>query len=196
MTRRDVALGVALVALPAAVWAHSPVKGLDSFYSGLLHPLFVPAHLLAILATGCLIGQQGARRLQSAVVVFLGAAALGLALTVTDLELPAGALLLACAAVGGLLIAAAWPLPPLAYAVLAACAGFLLGADSAQDDFSGGARTGALLGTGIAVYLLMLYALVFADWFNRRPWQQIGLRVLGSWVAASALLVLALQFAA
>jgi F0F1-type ATP synthase assembly protein I len=34
----------------------------------------------------------------------------------------------------------------------------------------------------------------FADYFNKKPWQLIGLRVLGSWLAASALMVLALLF--
>jgi len=38
--------------------------------------------------------------------------------------------------------------------------------------------------------------MVFADWFGKRSWQRIGLRVLGSWAAASSLLVLSLAFAA
>lgn len=31
-----------------------------------------------------------------------------------------------------------------------------------------------------------------ADVFSKKPWQRVGLRILGSWLAASSLLVLAL----
>jgi hypothetical protein len=51
----------------------------------------------------------------------------------------------------------------------------------------------SLLGSGIALYLLTLYAMVFAEYFSRHAWQRIGLWVIGSWVAAAALLVLALR---
>lgn len=47
---------LAATACPAA--AHSPIKGVGTFYSGLLHPALVPAHLLALIAVGLLIGQN------------------------------------------------------------------------------------------------------------------------------------------
>ena len=69
----------------------------------------------------------------------------------------------------------------------------MVGIDSAQDDLSGRGRLAALLGTCVSAYLLLLYAMVFADFFTRREWQRIGLRIAGSWVAASAMLVLSLS---
>jgi hydrogenase/urease accessory protein HupE len=38
--------------------AHVPFEGAGSFSGGLLHPLFVPAPMLALFATGLLIGRQ------------------------------------------------------------------------------------------------------------------------------------------
>ena len=62
IARTGVAAGLvfALTAQPAM--AHPPPLGIGGFAGGLLHPLFVPAHLLAVLALGMLIGQQPAGR--------------------------------------------------------------------------------------------------------------------------------------
>lgn len=186
------AVAVALWVSAGAAFAHSPIKGLDSFYAGILHPVFVPAHVLSLLTLGILFGQQGARRLQPAILAFLVATAGGLVYAGTGGARDVGLALLAVAALTGLLAAVARPLPVWLNLAIAIAIGALLGADSAQDDLAGRARFAALVGTGIALYLLMLYALVFADAFQRREWQRIGLRVIGSWCAAAALLVLAL----
>lgn len=195
MRRLPVVVAVALILLPAAALAHSPIKGLDNFYAGFLHPLFVPAHLLPILVLGILFGQQGPARLQAAIIAFLVAVVGGLTATLLSPGWSAELVLLIGAAAAGVLVALAIPLPLGAYVALATLLGLMIGFDSAQDDLSGRGRLAALLGTCIAAYLLLLYAMVFADFFSRREWQRIGLRIAGSWVAASALLVLSLSFA-
>ena len=188
-------LGIGLVLLPGVALAHSPIKGLDTFYAGLLHPLFVPAHLLSVLALGIFFGQRGPKAVQTAIIAFLVATLLGLAATgiakPVDVELP----LLLGAAVTGALVALDRQLPLPVCVLLAAALGLMIGFDSAQPQLSGRSWLAALLGTGIAVYLMLLYTMVFADWFGKRHWQRIGLRVLGSWAAASSLLVLSLAFA-
>lgn len=189
------ALVPALMLLPGAALAHSPIKGLDAFYTGFLHPVFVPAHVLTILALGILIGQQGVKSLQVAVVAFLVATSLGLVATAFPIGVAVQSPLLLLAAAAGVAVALARPLPRFVYATLAVAIGLMLGADSAQDELAGRSRFGALLGTGVAAYLLLLYAMAFAEWFGRRDWQRIGLRVIGSWTAASAFLVLALLLA-
>jgi hydrogenase/urease accessory protein HupE len=189
-SRLSIASGL-LIAAEAAM-AHSPIKGLDSFYAGILHPVFVPAHVLSLLALGILFGQQGPRRLQPVILAFLGATAVGLVYAGTGDGRDVGLGLLTVAALSGLLAAAAQPLPTWVNLMLAVTVGALLGADSAQDELAGRARFAALVGSGIALYLLMLYVLVFADGFQRREWQRIGLRVIASWCAAAALLVLVL----
>ena len=192
MNRRLPLVAAALCLAAEAALAHSPIKGLDSFYAGVLHPLFVPAHVLSLLALGILLGQQGGRSLQPVILAFLGATAAGLVYAGTGDGRDVSQALLAAAGLSGLLVALARPLPLWFNLLLAGAVGLLLGADSTQDELAGRARFAALLGSGIALYLLMLYAVVFADAFQRRDWQRIGLRVIGSWCAAAALLVLAL----
>jgi hypothetical protein len=54
----------------------------------------------------------------------------------------------------------------------------------------------ALLGTFITAVLALVLVAWFAAWVaagRRHHWQRIGIRILGSWSAASAILVLALQ---
>ena len=49
---------------------------------------------------------------------------------------------------------------------------------------------------GFAVAAMAIVALVMAiAMLARRPWQRIGVRIVGSWIAASAILVLALRLA-
>ena len=192
MTRRSLALCAALGLLPGLAWAHSPIKGLDNFYAGLLHPVFVPAHLLSILVLGVLLGQQGAQRVQVAIVACLVALLVGLAASVPAAEISVEVPLLAFAAVSGALVALARPLSVPAIAALGGVVTLLVGVDSAQEGLSGRGWLAAMLGSAISAYLLLLYAMVFAEWFGRREWQRIGLRILGSWTAASALLVLSL----
>lgn len=186
---------VALSAWPLPAMAHSPIEGLDDFYVGLLHPLFVPAHLLGVLTLGVLFAQQEVQRVQFAVIAFFVTLAAGLVSTAmvppVDVEIP----LLLAAALGGILVAAAVTMPVAALVVVGAAFGALLGLDSAQPQLAGAGQMAALLGTAISASLSMMYAMVFAEWFSKRPWQRIGLRVAGSWAAASALLVLTLAFA-
>jgi len=196
MTALRAALGVGCLLLPGAVLAHSPIKGLDNFYAGFLHPVFVPSHLLSTLALGILFGQQGPRALQPAIIAFLVAILTGLAATLLGLPWDLGLGLLVGAALTGSLVAIDRRLPLPVYLLLASLLGTMIGVDSAQDDLAGRGRLAALLGTAIAAYLMLLYAMVFADWLAKGEWQRIGLRVLGSWAAASALLVLSLRFAA
>jgi urease accessory protein len=195
MSAGRVAVGLASLLAPGVALAHSPFKGLDNFYAGLLHPLFVPAHLLTILALGVLFGQRGPKELQAAIATFLGAAALGLLGTLSGAGLDVGLPLLLGAAATGILVTLDTRLPTPVYVALAAVLGLLLGLDSAQGQLAGRGQLAALLGTALGVYALLLYALLFAEFFGRRAWQRIGLRVLGSWAAASALLVLSLSLA-
>jgi hypothetical protein len=51
-----------------------------------------------------------------------------------------------------------------------------------------------LIGTGIGACLVLAVVVVGTTRLTR-AWQRIGVRILGSWMAASAMLVLALRFA-
>ena len=182
-----------LLALSAPAFGHSPIEGIDSFYAGFLHPLFVPAHVLVILTFGILMGQQGVRSMQPAVIAFLLAVAVGLVVIGLVPDVSVGVWLTIAAVCVGLLVALAQPLPLALNLVLGGLVGLLLGLDSTQAELVGGERLAALLGSGIATYLLVLYAMVFAEYFSRAAWQRIGLRVIGSWSAAASILVATLS---
>ena len=183
----------------SVAWAHSPIQGLDDFSNGFLHPLFVPAHVLLIFAFGLLLGQQGVGMHLRTIWVYFAGVTTGLVLAGAGLSLfnpslyEAGVLM---AAVGVALLAIfARRLPPFVVIPIGWVAGLLLGLDSLQDELAGQARYVALFGSAVSLYLLMLYPLALAEWSQRREWLAIGVRVVASWVAASALLVLALLFA-
>ena len=154
--------------LPGAAIAHTPIEGIGDFYNGMLHPVIVPAHLLALLGVGLLVGRLSHRSIQPAALAFLAAMVFGL--------------------VSGLLLASGLSIPRWLGMVAATLVGFAIGADSAQDPAALQSLTAALIGTGVTVYLLFLYGLAITDYLRRYHWQQIAIRVAGSWIAASALL--------
>ncbi len=187
-----------LVCMPGVVLAHAPIEGMDSFYNGVLHPVLVPAHLLAIVSAGLLIGQQGVKRMQVPLITFL--LVLIAALIVTgqfDLALPESAgemYLLSMAVLCGVLVALELELSLVPLMTIAVVVALLVGFDSSHPELQGRAKLAILTGTGVGGFLLMLYAAAAAE-FASRAWQKIGIRILGSWATASAFIVLAFTFA-
>jgi urease accessory protein len=182
----------ALLLLPGAALAHSPIPGIGGFYNGLLHPLVVPAHLLALVGLGLWLGQQALPGIERALLSFSLLLLTGLVLAA--FAAPGGgqtSLLLACALGLGLLVAAAWPLPRYATAAIAGLVGLLIGLDSAPEAAATRTRLIILAGVGVGVHLLLLNVVALTS-YAQKPWLKVGVRVLGSWSAASALMVLAL----
>jgi urease accessory protein len=164
----------------------------DALVSGLLHPLLVPAHALALLALALLIGQQQNRPVPS--VIFMLALAGGLAAITRGVAQTAALdVLLASSMVTGALVALAYPLPSLVCSMLAGVVGAAIGLDSPPQAISLTAATVTLIGTGIGGSLAFAL-IVTATRMLRRDWQRIGVRILGAWIAASAMLVLALRY--
>jgi urease accessory protein len=97
----------------------------------------------------------------------------------------------------GLLVAAcvltAWQPPPAALLSLAGGVGALAGL-GLSDMAVGEGRWVVLSGTWLGAAFLALGVAAVAE-LALQSWQQIGLRVVASWLAASALLVLGLQWA-
>jgi len=195
MSGRNV--GVAVVVLLAAadpVCAHVPIAGADGLYGGLLHPLFVPAHLLALIGLGLLIGQQNAGR-RALALNFVVALAAGLvAIVLAAGPSRANDVLIVSAAVAGLLVAAARPLPQVVGWPLAAVTGAAIGLDSPPDVIDLRTATVMLIGTGFGA-IIVLVVMAEGTAVLRRDWQRIGVRIAGSWMAAAAILVLALRLA-
>lgn len=166
---------------------------LTGLQAGALTPLMVPAHAMALLALGLMIGRQ-ARRGATLVAFALGliGGLAGIAAAVG--ETPANTVLLAAAAVAGLAAATGRAMPAVIGAPVALAIGAAVGLDSPPKAASIQTANATLVGTGLAAFMMVaLVVLISAQ--LRRGWPRIGVRVLGSWVAASAILVLALRFA-
>lgn len=179
----------AAACLPAA--AHSPMPGVGSFYAGMLHPWMVPAHAMAIVATGLWLGQhrEGGNK---ALLWFMAAVAAGLMAGVLMPWQRSELALLAVTAFIAVAVAVGRVLPLSAVAAVVALAGGLLGLDSQADGLVGRALWMALGGTALSLLLGLSWMLMISD-FAKRPWMKIGLRVVASWLAAAAILVLALS---
>ena len=172
--------------------AHGSIQGVDHFSGGLLHPLVEPTHLIALLALGLLLGQRGLAKGEAALLGFaigLVCGLLGAAFGISvDTDLP----LLAIALLTALAVALSFALPAVAYALVAALIGAGIGLASNPESFTGAAQLAALGGAGIGA-LLWLLCVAAAVSPLRRPWLAILVRVVGSWLCASAVLVLALS---
>jgi urease accessory protein len=144
---------------------------------------------------GLLIGQQPADQRRLPQLLFVLALAGGLAaLALAVGETPAGDVLLVAVALSGALVAAPFRLPLLVLGPLAFVIGAAIGLDSPPEVISVQEGAVMLIGTGLGATIgLALVVEVAAR--MARDWQRIGVRVLGSWTAASALLAIAVRFA-
>jgi hydrogenase/urease accessory protein HupE len=182
----------ALLAEPAL--AHPPPLGIPGFFGGLLHPLYVTAHITAVFGLGLLIGQQSdwGRAAPGAAIIALW---VGLGV-LTFGVVPRGADLaaLVLSVTSGLLAALARPLPEWFGGVLAAAAGLAVGLDSPPEVVSLSEANLMLIGTGLSGTILLVLAGESGRQF-RRGWHRIAGRILGAWIAASAMLALAFRLA-
>jgi urease accessory protein len=174
--------------------AHAPIKGIGTFYNGVLHPATVPTHLLLVFGLGLLLGQHAPRPSRSGWFAFVAAFCIGL---VAQQELGVRVpetVLLALALIVGLLVVLERSFGTAAVVILMSAAGIGIGLDSLPDSAPQREVWLTLAGTAIGGVLLLSYigggaaALV-------RPWQRIGIRVAGSWTVASAAMVLVLSLA-
>jgi urease accessory protein len=153
--------------------------------------LLLPVHLAAMLALGLLIGQQRWERAVIAVYVAalltgLGAIALAYAPTLAEEGLLGATALTGCA------LAWARPWPEWAGAALAAGAGLALALDSPPEALSLAKANLELVVTACGATAMVWAIARLGQWLNRSP-AHLATRIFGSWIAASAVLVLALR---
>jgi urease accessory protein len=171
---------------------------MSGFVAGLLHPLALPAHVLALLALALLIGQQTAGTRHVSLAAFVAGAAVGLTAIAFGVgQTPALDVLLATAFASAASAAIARPLPTLPCALLAAIAGVALALDSPPEAISIAVATATLVGTGLGASLALAIIVTGTNYLTRvREWNwvRLGGRILSSWIAASAILALAVRF--
>jgi hydrogenase/urease accessory protein HupE len=184
---------VFLSLISPVVWAHAPVPGLNSFLNGAVHPLLIPAHIIVLIAMGLLIGRQGSDSIGKVLPVFMLLIIPGVILSLwinggESLAL----IILIFAFILGILIALGKSLPIWALMVFTCMTALLIGIDSAQMAFTGKDRYIALGGTVVGSSILLIYAAGFTEYLQKL-WQGIPVRIIGSWLAASAIMVLTLS---
>ena len=184
---------LAFAASGQAAQAHDFIEG-AGFLNGFLHPLLVPSHALSLLAFGLMTGQQPSRIFLAALfpVALIGGILL-IIYAVFPIDL-VPLVLLASGACAGLLTALAQPLPRIIPALILIAGGLALIIDSVPSVVSKLDTLLALAGTVLTATLTLGLAAWLASILTR-DWQRIGVRIVGSWTAASALLVLALMIA-
>jgi hydrogenase/urease accessory protein HupE len=174
---------------PTLAEAHLNSTGLGPIYDGALHLLLSPEDLVPAFALALLAGLRGARHGRVALFVlpaawFIG----GLAGTLVGHGNGTAVAVVSFLLLGVLIAADA----RLSLALLTTITmslglvhGFVNGAGMGQ--LAVGAQ--ALLGLGVVLFVLtaLVVALVVQ---LRQPWSRIAVRVLGSWIAASGLLML------
>lgn len=179
---------------PAPALAHGSLA-VGDFYSGMLHPLLHFETLLPTLALALWSGQLGGRHSRRLPLTFLGAALLGTVAGILEIDFYLGSDSLRLSMlVLGLLVAAQGKLP----AALALSLAFLFGLFEGQINTYDPETTIdrpllfiAGVGSGLG---LILFHVVTRVVRYRAFWVRIVVRVLGSWIAATGLLVLALEW--
>jgi len=195
--RRSLLLLATLVfspCLPAAARAHSTIQGLDGFSAGALHPLTTPAHLLVIAALGLPIGQRSPLDLKAPLLIFVPCLTFALIFLTTGLvKAVYQPVLIGLALCAAIPVALEKPLSPWACRTLSAAAAFAIGFDSAPEPSSAGGLLKTLLGTWVMVIFLVFDIASYTSLAMRGSWSRVGVRVLGSWIIAISLMVLALS---
>lgn len=185
------AIAIAAAAILAAVapaHAHAPLDGVGEFYTGLLHPLVVPAELVATAAVGLLLGFRGLEHCRPGIPALAAGLILGLAVGawVTADGIGAGPLLgVALAAAAA--VTSGLRFPVIGTTMLALIGGIVVGLDARPEapTFPSAVLTGAATVLSATVLAMVVAALVLS---REKFWQEIAVRVAGSWITASAML--------
>jgi urease accessory protein len=154
---------------------------MTAFLGGLMQ-FFIPSHLLAVVALGLFAGQHAQRFPHAALVasaIRQNPAALGL-------------LMLAVAAAS--LVVLAWDVSNWLVGVMSFATGSALPLNAPPHEITIANAVAAQAGLAVAAIAIVALVMVIAMRATR-PWQRIGVRIAGSWIAASAILVLALRLA-
>lgn len=179
-----------LAAGPTAAQAHLVTTGLGPVYDGIGHFLLSPDDLLPAVALALFAGLRGPRPGRLALFALPAAWLLGglagqLASSPPHFPLTPFSFL-----VVGILVAADARLAPALVAALAIALGLLHGFLNGVAISEAGASV-PLEVTGIMAMLFVLVALVAAFVISLRPpWARIVVRIAGSWIAATGLLLL------
>jgi urease accessory protein len=172
--------------------AHVTIENVNEFFAGILHPLMVPTHVLALLVAGLIAARAAKARLTVSRIFML---ALMAGLTASGFGAPVSTdwMLPLTVGLSAIFVAAniQWQKPFLS-SVLVSALGILMGIDTTFPELSGKALWWCLLGALIGAGLPSFYVARLATKASRR-WQHIAIRVIASWIFAVSILMVALS---
>lgn len=190
-----IAAGAILVSVVPAS-AHAPLEGVGEFYAGLLHPILVPAEMLASMAVGLLLGSCGPKHCRSGVPALATGLVLGLAAGVFGGTVGDSTGILLCVAMAAAVaVTAGVRLPVSLVTLLSLACGIAVGLDAQPESQapSSAALSGAA--TVLSGTLLTLFTAVLVL-SRAKFWQKVAVRVAGSWIIASGMLYFSWRLAA
>jgi len=175
---------------PAPAEAHLNSTGMGPVYDGLMHFLMSPEDLVPVLALALLAGLRGAAYGRRALFVLPAAWLMGGLAGLAAATVNASAVLTAITflLLGGL-VAMDAKLSLRATTALAALLGLYNGYLNGTGMGQPGAASVALLGLVFAVFILVALAAALVVQLQT-AWARIAVRVVGSWIVASGLLML------
>lgn len=167
---------------------------MTAFIGGLTQ-FFIPSHLLAVAALGLLAGQFAPQfRLGVLAAFAVGLIAGSIMVAAAIRENPAALGLLSLAVVAAGLVVLAWDVSDWLIGLMAFAVGSALPLNAPPHEITIASAVASQASLAIAA-IVTLAVVMFAAMQATRPWQRIGIRIAGSWIAASAILVLALRLA-
>ena len=183
-------VAAALALRPAPAAAHLNSTGVGPVYDGAAHLLTSPEDLLAALALALWAGARGAGYGRRVLFMLPGAWLLGSLLGMTTAATAGSAAVSAIWLLAlGALLAGDVALPLGCATALTVVLGLQRGYLNGSGVEPSASGITALLGLGSSVFVLVALAAAFAVRL-RAAWARIAVRVLGSWIAASGLLLL------
>lgn len=173
--------------------AHIMMEGAGEITNGALHPLMTPAHVLVLLAAGLISGQNARDKDSNPLRVF--APALAVALLATLPSILSGELwqplVIGFSLVLAALVALELRLPRAAVIGLTVLSAVVIGLDSGAEADSIAAKVKTLAGTWVTASAVVFYISACASNAEGKPWARTAIRVIGSWIVAIGLMVLA-----
>lgn len=183
---RALALLLAIVLLPGVASAH--LDGSDAgLLNGLLHPVFGPDHLIAMISVGVVSVQLGGANIWRLPLAFVAAMAAGAALGMAQVSLPYAELGIAASVLVlgvGILVVhrdmSPWPIVGLVL-LFGACHGHAHGLEIPKSVSPALYTLGFVIGTAV----LHIVGVVIGEVAALQPWLWRGLRLGGGAVSAS-----------
>lgn len=168
------------------------VEGAGQIANGALHPFITPSHALVLLALGLLAGQQVPLDLKGVIRVFAPVSATALFLTrfwqPGEFYQPA---LIGIALGVAILVGLEKRLPKSALAVICGTAASGVGIDSGVVSATPFIVAKTLVGTWLGMNAAVAYIAICASNGADKKWARAAIRIIGSWIVAIAMLVLA-----